>query len=240
MDLAPFFLLAPHTGVFVLGAPRTLTAPHRQWGTALLVGLEDDVTVRHAEGTTRGRIVVVPRDVSHVTRCPGPLLSVVLDADRHRATVQAPLPAHPFALTAPTVLADAVSLAAHPTGDTPRRAEALAARLFPTGPARVADGRIARLLETLEDTQAPSLPELAHGLRLSPGHVSELFHAQVGLSLRRWLLWRRLLRSLPMLRPGHLADTAASAGFADQAHLTRTCVRLAGYSPRSLADVLSR
>ncbi|MBJ6764395.1 helix-turn-helix transcriptional regulator [Myxococcaceae bacterium JPH2] len=224
----------------MLGSPRTQTAPHRQWGTALLVGLDDVVTVRHAEGTTRGRIVVVPRDVPHVTRCEGPLLSVVLDADRHRATVQASLPSQPFAITDPAVLAEAVSLAAHPSHDTPRRAEALAARLFPTGPAPVGDGRIARLLDTLEDSEPRSLVELARGLRLSPGHVSELFHARVGISLRRWLLWRRLLRSLPLFRAGHLADTAASAGFADQAHLTRTCVRLAGYSPRSLANMLAR
>jgi len=55
-------------------------------------------------------------------------------------------------------------------------------------------------------------------------------------TLERIVRFRRFLR-LAEARPGDgLAYLAALAGYADQAHLTRECVRLAGVTPRSLRE----
>jgi AraC-like DNA-binding protein len=56
--------------------------------------------------------------------------------------------------------------------------------------------------------------------------------------LRRVLRLQRLL-ALATGHPGQLAELALAAGYADQAHMTRECQRLAGLSPaRLLADRL--
>ncbi|WP_223638087.1 helix-turn-helix domain-containing protein [Corallococcus sp. EGB] len=239
MNLPPLFVLAPEAGIFVLRSNDAHSAPHQQWGTAILFGLEGAVTVRHASGSARGRIVVVPGDVPHVTSSRGPLASVVLDADHHRATFRALARRQPFALESSSALAQMAGVVARGKGAVARGAEQAVAGLLPTGPAPVGDGRIARLLDMLEGDEEHPLPVHAARLKLSTGHVSTLFHARVGIPLRRWLLWRRLLRSLPLLRAGGLAETAAASGFSDQAHLTRTCVRFAGYTPRQLANALA-
>lgn len=238
MNLPPLFVLAPETGLFVLRSNDAHSAPHQQWGTAILFGLEGPVTVLHAGGSTRGRIVVVPGDVPHVTHSRGPLASVVLDADTHRATLQALAGRQPFAMAAPSVLARMTTWVEPGQAGVGSGVLRAVEALFPTGDAPLGDGRIARLLDMLSGDECLPLPVLAARLNLSAGHVSTLFHAQVGLPLRRWLLWRRLLRALPLFRAGGLARTAATSGFADQAHLTRTCVRFAGYTPRHLAEAL--
>ncbi|MCE9669948.1 AraC family transcriptional regulator [Myxococcus stipitatus] len=239
MNLPPRFVLAPEAGIFVLRSNDAHSAPHQQWGTALLFGLEGEVTVRHARGSARGRIVVVPGDVPHVTESRGPLASVVLDVDRHRATFRELARCQPFSLESSNALGLMVGLMARGEGEFVRGAEQIAAGLLPLGPAPVGDGRIARLLDLLEGDEALPLSVHAARLKLSTGHVSTLFHARVGIPLRRWLLWRRLVRALPLLRAGGLAETAAASGFSDQAHLTRTCVRFAGYTPRHLANALA-
>ncbi|WP_338868787.1 AraC family transcriptional regulator [Myxococcus stipitatus] len=238
MNLPPLFVLAPETGLFVLRSNDAHSAPHQQWGTAILFGLEGPVTVLHAGGSTQGRIVVVPGDVPHVTRSPGPLASVVLDADVHRATLQALAGRQPFAMESPSVLARVTTWVEPGQAGVAHGVLCAVQALFPTGAAPLGDGRIARLLDMLGQDESLPLPVLAARLKLSAGHVSTLFHSKVGIALRRWLLWRRLLRAVPLLRAGSLAQSAAMSGFADQAHLTRTCVRFAGYTPRHLAEAL--
>ncbi|WP_342379833.1 AraC family transcriptional regulator [Myxococcus stipitatus] len=238
MNLPPLFVLAPESGLFVLRSNDAHSAPHRQWGTAILFGLEGPVTVLHASGSTQGRIVVVPGDVPHETHSRGPLASVVLDADVHRATFLALRGRQPFPVAPARVLARMTALVEPGQAEVVSGVQRVVEDMFQTGAAPWGDGRIARLLDMLEADAPLPLPVLAARLKLSAGHVSTLFHSKVGLPLRRWLLWRRLVRSMPLLRAGSLAETAALAGFADQAHLTRTCVRFAGYTPSHLAKAL--
>jgi AraC-like DNA-binding protein len=57
-------------------------------------------------------------------------------------------------------------------------------------------------------------------------------------TLARILRFQRF-RALAAVRPGAgLAELAAHAGYADQPHLTRECVRLAGVTPAALVDRL--
>jgi hypothetical protein len=53
-------------------------------------------------------------------------------------------------------------------------------------------------------------------------------------TLERILRFRRFLALADLPRPGGLAALAVEAGYADQAHLTRECVRLSGLTPGRL------
>ena len=81
--------------------------------------------------------------------------------------------------------------------------------------------------------------EVAAALRLSERQVRRLrrrFERSVGYgprTLQRALRFQRFLACAQ--QGGQLARLAADAGYADQAHLTRECGKLAGLTPTALA-----
>lgn len=73
------------------------------------------------------------------------------------------------------------------------------------------------------------LEEVAATVHLSSGRFRHLFVAQTGTSLRAWLLWARVARAVEYAFQGRSwTEAAHEAGFADAAHLTRTCRRMFG------------
>ena len=97
--------------------------------------------------------------------------------------------------------------------------------------------RIGRALEILKN--APdnliSAERVAAEINLSPSRFAHLFRAQVGLPVRRYLLWMRLRNAVRMLGEGASLTTAAhAAGFADSAHLTRTFRQMFGLAPSEI------
>ena len=70
---------------------------------------------------------------------------------------------------------------------------------------------------------------------LSESRLQHLFREQVGVPIRRYLLWHRYLTALSLLADGASVTRAAhAAGFADSAHLTRTAVRMNGFTPTKM------
>jgi AraC-like DNA-binding protein len=70
---------------------------------------------------------------------------------------------------------------------------------------------------------------------LSESRLQHLFRDQVGVPIRRYLLWHRYLTALSLLADGASVTRAAhAAGFAGSAHLTRTAVRMNGFTPTKM------
>jgi AraC-like DNA-binding protein len=91
---------------------------------------------------------------------------------------------------------------------------------------------------------AASVGGLAARLGVSERQLHRRCTAAVGYGpkvLERILRFRRFLALVesPGWLPGGLAGLAAAAGYADQSHLTRECVRLAGVTPGRLVVVRS-
>lgn len=92
-------------------------------------------------------------------------------------------------------------------------------------PRQALDPRIARALQALDEQLAEkiSASALASRASLSLSQLERLFGEQVGLSVRRLVLWRRLRLALAMALEGQgLTAAAHAAGFADSAHFSRT------------------
>lgn len=84
--------------------------------------------------------------------------------------------------------------------------------------------------------------ELADALGISERQLRRRFHQSVGYgpkTLDRILRFRRLVSQSRGVSEGELdlARLAADLGYADQAHMTRDCVRLTGMPPARLAAV---
>ena len=116
--------------------------------------------------------------------------------------------------------------------DALRRLADSAARLVLARPPDRAVRQAARLL-----ADPPTrVDRLAGGLGLSERQLRRRFHAAVGYgpkTLQRILRFRRFLAQGSDVE---LAQAAFDAGYADQAHLTRECVRLAGVTPARLSE----
>ena len=102
------------------------------------------------------------------------------------------------------------------------------------------DPRLVLALNTLADSGIP-LPSLAAQVGLSPQRLRALARQQLGMPLARWRVWSRLRRAAEALQGGQsLADAAITAGFADQAHLTRQMREMMGLTPAALLPIVSR
>jgi AraC-like DNA-binding protein len=101
-------------------------------------------------------------------------------------------------------------------------------------PARRLDERVIQVLRTIRgsDDLRVSLEHAAATVFLSPSRLQHLFKEQVGLPFRRYLLWRKLIRSIVSVgRERTLTDAAQASDFADAAHLTRTFQQMFGLPP---------
>jgi len=81
-----------------------------------------------------------------------------------------------------------------------------------------------------------TLADAARAVHLSPGRFRHLFVAQTGTTFRAYLLWARVGAAVAAGMAGRSwTDAAQEAGFADSAHLGRTCRRMIGIAPGMLA-----
>lgn len=127
-------------------------------------------------------------------------------------------------------------------------------RATPAWPARMAAFQDALLRRLLAAPESPPdvtwawrqlersagtvrVQDLAAELRCSPRHLQSRFRDHVGLAPKRAARLLRFSRAMSLLEAGSSqAETAARAGFSDQAHLSREVRRLTGLAPGALLD----
>jgi AraC-like DNA-binding protein len=114
---------------------------------------------------------------------------------------------------------------------------AVATLAGPVPPLSAVDPRITRVIAWVRERldSAVSLTDAARVAHLSPSRFRHLFVAQTGVSFRAYLLWARVAAAVGAAMNGQSWTAAAQdAGFADSAHLSRTCRRMFGIAPVTL------
>lgn len=97
------------------------------------------------------------------------------------------------------------------------------------------DPRIERALSALDRWLTTKVPgsALAAEAHLSLSQLQRLFASQLGLPVRRLVLWRRLRLAMVLILAGSpVTDAAHEAGFADAAHFSRSLKKLFGVTAR--------
>ena len=102
---------------------------------------------------------------------------------------------------------------------------------------QLSEPRIERIIQYI--SQAPlkqaSIDELANLVNLSSSRLAHLFKQEVGIPIRRYLLWHRLLAASVFASSGmSLTQAAHQAGFTDSSHFTRTFKSMFGIHPSSI------
>lgn len=100
------------------------------------------------------------------------------------------------------------------------------------------DRRIETVLVRLRAAQGRVLlTDLAATASLSPDRLTHLFREQTGLSIKRYLVWAKIRRSVQQMSQGRpLTDIAHECGFSDSAHMSHTYQQHFGLPPSFLAD----
>ena len=105
-------------------------------------------------------------------------------------------------------------------------------------PKEIMDKRIKFVINVCKQTPEKKISTrvLANKVNLSESRLTHLFKEQVGIPIRRYLLWLRLSDALMELsKGGSFTDAAHYAGFSDAAHLSRTYRKMYGNSLYDLA-----
>ena len=164
---------------------------------------------------------------------------LLIDSLRPHAIVAAPAPmltiyAEPQRLSAAALLA-ATGGAGAPGVD------GIAAALLAQPREILADARVQRALDQVDALLSGkvSAAAVAGAAHLSLSQLERLFSAQLGLPVRRLVLWRRLRLAIRFILLGStLTEAAHGAGFADAAHFSRTMRSLFGVrADRSLRQL---
>lgn len=101
----------------------------------------------------------------------------------------------------------------------------------------VYDKRILKILEELnqENSSVIKINELAEKVFISPGRLIHLFTEQVGIPIRKYMLWTKLLVAVQkILETKNMTESALYAGFSDAPHFNKTFRRMFGLNPSSL------
>jgi AraC-like DNA-binding protein len=99
------------------------------------------------------------------------------------------------------------------------------------------DVRIRNVLEHIlcNSNKPIQFKELLEIAFLSEGRLSHLFKNEIGIPIRKYILWCRIQQGIRYFLKGHtLTQAAYFAGFSDVSHLTRTFVSTFGLSPSLL------
>lgn len=95
-----------------------------------------------------------------------------------------------------------------------------------------------QLLPALVRTGSVRGTDVARQLGIPAPRLSHLFTEQMGIPLRRYILWLRLhIARNCALAGDDLTAAAHAAGFSDSADLTRTCRRTFGLPPSALSHI---
>jgi AraC family transcriptional regulator len=229
---------------FLYVGPGIDTTLHRNHAAVWLSTCEGTMQVRLADGVTlEGQGVFLPSGTEYATAMAAQdiaalfwepesasYLAAVAGRDESAHTYACPLSnaATAIALRNPsTTLDEADGLLADFFGVS------LATRL----PAPPHDARIAQALAHLREApeKYDSLEALAERVHLSPSRFAHLFKDEIGVPVRRYLLWLKMRKALEVAIAGHsLTNAALSAGFSDSAHLSRTVRSMMGIAPEFL------
>ena len=136
-----------------------------------------------------------------------------------------------------TALPEAFGVLVDPS---PSLADGLAAfKQHYAGAQPVVDRRVLAALDHLGAVTARDAAAVAAAhAGLSTSRLRALCTHQLGVPFAKLVLWRKVRRACASMNAGHgLAQAAADAGFADQAHLTRTMSEVIGLTPGVAARV---
>ena len=239
-DQAGFVLyLWSHRAVYLGVSPENDL--HKHHAAQLCVGLEAPLRVREATNPEwlQTRAVLVPPDRPHeIDAGTGAIITIYWEPesdDYPFKELGASLRTFPLSTEAVSMLASIGDAPPDPSDVWTRCGSALGLRAWHEP--KAIDPRVASVLDRIQQSpeQPHTLGSLATAVHLSPSRLSHLFSAQVGVALRRFIVWSRVRQAVRHALAGaNLTQAAHAAGFADAAHMSHSFRGMFGFAPSAL------
>jgi AraC-like DNA-binding protein len=215
--------------VFLYVGPIVATRPHAHHAAQIIIAAQGLYIEDCAGGSVRAGTTVIPPRMRHCHGACGHAAMLHLDGN-DRASRDLARRAR-----CETWARDILDLAV-PRAPTRDAARALVASVLaaldggrPAQPQHPATRRMSAYLDGADDID---LARLSRDAGLSPRQMRHVFARDVGLPMRAYLRWRRVVRAATAVAAGaSLTSAAAAAGFADSAHLSRVFRQQFGMAP---------
>jgi AraC-like DNA-binding protein len=219
------------------------SSPHAHHAMHFVIAGDGDIQVRIDTSSIAVPGVLTAPDIRHaIDAHDREILLVFIDPESDAgialaAALDGPIRALDAAARSALYTRDAMALM---KGDGDAWARAALGRLGVTAPASrpPLHPRVRRVLRHLHKSPPEadtSLAALAEVAQLSPGRLMHTFTESIGIPLRPYLAWLRLQRAAGEITRGTpLSSAAASSGFSDAAHMSRTFRRMLGMAPSML------
>jgi AraC-like DNA-binding protein len=235
---------------FLYVGPGINTTFHRNHAAVWLSTCDGEMAVTLADGTRlQGNGVFLPSGTEYATAMAAEGIAALFWEPESASYLAAMsrLEETPRTYACPPSMRAAAATLRNPA-TTLDHADDLLAAMFGVSlkmrlPAPPIDARVAQALAQLREApeRYDSLDALADTVHLSPSRFAHLFKDEIGVPVRRYLLWLKMRKALDVAIAGHSLTTAAlSSGFSDAAHLSRTVRSMMGIAPEFLFRNRSR
>ncbi len=241
MDTGPVLHVWPDHAVYL--AANLDADTHAHHAAQISLALQGSLEVRVGDPGVCSRLtgVIIAADQSHAVRAATPLAQLYLEPESPlgRRLLTALDGASHRPLPKSAVRSILPPLRRCWRQQLPFRAvqasfELACTALLDTHPAASLDPRVSAVLARLREDyrRPPPLAELASGVGLSAGRLTHLFREEIGLPIRRYTLWLRVMGAAAALSRGadHI-EAALDNGFADASHMSRTFRRMLSLPP---------
>lgn len=234
-----------HEGILFFGSG-IRNAPHRHFTASLIFGVDGPFAVRSGRSPwrTTEAIVIGPNLTQQMDTRGSQVVIMQVDPETEAYVWLAQLLAArgPIIAPEPEVAARlAATVRAMVKDDAFDAARIWTLALESIGGERhrphAVDPRVTQVLDIIKRSfpKAPPVPKLAAAVGVSPSRLLHLWKDEVGVGLRRYVLWLRLRHVVACVAIGHSLTAAAhEACFADSAHLSRTFRSMFGLPLSSL------
>ncbi len=212
-------------------------APHKHHAAQLCLGLDGPLEILVDDRWHQSRFALIPANVPHqLASCNVNVVVALIDGSGPQGRLIAKngpyfagagvagFKALPHSIETARVFVDDIF------------SRLLSDLTLPEKP-EVRDLRVIQSLEFIDqEIERPiAASELAARAGLSEGRFLHLFSQTTGLPMRRYMLWRRIIRTVDAINSGADLTTAAHlAGFSDSAHFSRTFRQTFGLSPSTI------
>lgn len=208
----------------------TATGKHAHHATQIAIATDGrDIQIDDPD-TRIGSAFIIPSDIPHTISSTGQASMLFIDADTPTSRqLCARAGGIPLAIAPPPSSVHDL--------DAGRAVVEILDSLHPNGvaPPPASPGIAAVLARLADDPTAGSLDAFAAAAGQSTGRFSRRFTDEVGIPLRSYRRWVRVLHAVEALADGStLTDAAHRAGFADSAHLSLTFRDQFGLAPSDL------
>lgn len=229
---------------FLYVGPSKATTSHRNHAAAWLAAPGAQLRVTLADGTELcDEAVYIPSGVEYATQGVDVAIAALF-WEPESASFRAAMATNsetPRACSFPHPV-DGVVEKLQTAGTSPAEAYRSIEKLFAFSGSTPAfaptlDARVEAALAFLRESPQHygSIEALAEMVHLSPSRLAHVFKQEVGVPVRRYVLWTKMRRALDLAIAGEsLTSAALSAGFSDSAHLSRTVRSMMGIAPEYL------